>query len=159
MNISRTHKRAGVAGIRCVILQVARQAKVRHFAHQVAVDKDVPRSQVPMDVVHFREIFHPSWDPTHHHHQLDHRELTIILLLVREKNKQYYYLTSIFHNGIFKGNLVTARQRKKSSQQWRADMKKRVSEAQIQNSRYWLLWTQKNLLYYMSRKPASTSWK
>ena len=51
-----------------------------------------------MDVVHFREILHPSWDPTHHPHQLDHCELTIVLLEDREKNiqKGYWVIIIIF---------------------------------------------------------------
>lgn len=87
MHTYSTHQGAGVAGIRCVLLQVARKAEIRHFAHQVAVDKDVACSQVPMDVIHFRQIFHPGWDPTHHPHQLDHRELAVILLEDREEKQ------------------------------------------------------------------------
>ena len=51
-----------------------------------------------MDVVHFREIFHPSWDPTHHPHQLDHCELTIILLERKRKTYQkgYWVIIIIF---------------------------------------------------------------
>lgn len=97
MNIATsTDQRAGIAGIRCVILQVAWQAKIRNFAHQVAVDQNVACSQVTVHIVHFWEILHPGWDPTHHSHQLDHCELTIILLEDREDNKQKlvfrYYL-------------------------------------------------------------------
>lgn len=61
-------------------MQVAGQAKVGHFTHQVAVDQDVASGQVAVDVVHLRQIFHPGRDAAHHPHQLDHRELAIVLL-------------------------------------------------------------------------------
>lgn len=50
----RTHQGAGVGGVWGVILEVARETKVRNFAHQVAVDQNVSSSQVPVHIIHLR---------------------------------------------------------------------------------------------------------
>lgn len=81
LNLARgTYQGAGVGGVRRIVLQVAREAKVRHFAHQVAVDQDVPGSQISVHVIHLRKVLHPSSNSSEHPHQLDHCELPVILL-------------------------------------------------------------------------------
>lgn len=102
MHTFSTYQGAGVAGIRCVLLQVPWKAEIRHFAHQVAVDKDVACSQVPMDVIHFRQVFHSSWDATHHPHQLDHRELAVILLEDSEEKPKLLFVRRLLRGGQFR---------------------------------------------------------
>ena len=79
----KTHQSAGVGGVWSIILKEAWQAKVWHFAHQVAIDQDVPSCQVPMDIVHVTQILHSCCYASKHSHQLDHSELPIILLQER----------------------------------------------------------------------------
>lgn len=75
-----TYQGAGVGRVGRIILQIAREAKVRHFAHQVAVDQDVPGSQISVHIIHLCKVLHPSSNSSEHPHQLDHCELPIILL-------------------------------------------------------------------------------
>ena len=53
-----THQGAGVGGVRRVVLEEAREPKVGHLAHQVAVDQDVAGGQVAVHVVHVRQVLH-----------------------------------------------------------------------------------------------------
>ena len=76
---------AGVGRVRGVLLQEARQAEVRHLAHQVAVDQNVTGSQVSVDVAHLGQVLHARGDATQHTHQLDGSELAVVELNRREK--------------------------------------------------------------------------
>lgn len=76
----KTHQSTGVGGVWSVVFQEAWQAEVGYFAHQIAVDQDVPSCQISMDIVHVTEVFHSSCYATKHSHQLDYCELPIILL-------------------------------------------------------------------------------
>lgn len=81
-----SHQGTGVGGVWRIVLQKSRQAKVGHFAHQVAVDQDVPGCQISVDVVHVTQVFHSGSYPSQHPHQLDHCELAIVLL--QQENKR-----------------------------------------------------------------------
>lgn len=80
-NLARgTYQGAGVGGVGRIVLQVAREAEVGHFAHQVAVDQDVSGSQISVHVIHLCKVLHPGGDSSQHSHQLYHCELPIVLL-------------------------------------------------------------------------------
>ena len=74
------HAHPGGVGGLGVVLQHAGHAEVRHLAHQVAVDQDVPGGQVAVDVAHVGEVLHARRDSPQDAHQLDHRETTVVLL-------------------------------------------------------------------------------
>lgn len=63
-----------------VVVDHPGQAKVGHFAYEVAVDQDVARGQISMDVAHVGEVAHPRRDAPQHPHQLDDRELAVVFL-------------------------------------------------------------------------------
>lgn len=71
--------RGCVSGIR-VVVQDAREAEVRDFANQVAVDEDVTSRQVPVDVTQIGEVAHAGADAPEHDHQLEHRKLPVVFL-------------------------------------------------------------------------------
>lgn len=81
-----TDQSAGIGGVWGVILEEAGQAKVRHFAHQVAVDQDVSSCQVSMDIIHVTQILHSCCYATQHSHQLDHCKLPVILLQEKQNS-------------------------------------------------------------------------
>lgn len=63
-----------------VVVDHPRQAEVGHFAYEVAVDQDVARSQISMDVAHVGEVAHARRNAPQHPHQLDDRELAVVFL-------------------------------------------------------------------------------
>lgn len=63
-----------------VVLQHPRQTKVWNLADQIAVDQDVPRSQVPVDVAEIRQIRHAGSDASEDPDQLNDGELTVVSL-------------------------------------------------------------------------------
>lgn len=63
-----------------VVVDHPGQAEVGHFAYEVAVDQDVARGQISMDVAHVGEVAHPRRDAPQHPHQLDDRELAVVFL-------------------------------------------------------------------------------
>lgn len=95
--INVSHQGAGVGGVRCVVLQEARQAEVRHFTHQVTVNQNVPGRQVTMYVVHIGQVLHPCSDATQHANQLDDRKLPVVLLHNRKQKHKYEILPFISH--------------------------------------------------------------
>lgn len=83
----QTHQRAGVGGVGGVLLQEAGQAEIRHFAHQVAVDQDVPGGQVSVDVAHFCQVLHAGGNAPQHPHQLDGSKLAVVHLPKKQEEK------------------------------------------------------------------------
>ncbi len=79
-DLNQTHQWAGVGGVWRVIIQKAREAKIGHFAHQVAVDEHVAGSQVTVDIVHVGQILHASCDPPQHANQLRYGKPAIVQL-------------------------------------------------------------------------------
>lgn len=63
-----------------VVVDHPGQAEVGHFAYEVAVDQDVARGQISMDVAHVGEVAHPRRDAPQHPHQLDDCELAVVFL-------------------------------------------------------------------------------
>ena len=53
-------------------LDLATEAEVGHFADEILADEDVASRQIPVDVVHLRQVLHPRSDPPQHTHQLQH---------------------------------------------------------------------------------------
>lgn len=85
--VQATQTHPGGVGALVVILQHARQTKIRNFTLQVAVDQDVPGCQVTVHVAHIREVLHASSDPTQHPHELIGRNLSITSLNGSNINK------------------------------------------------------------------------
>ena len=77
----------GVRSLR-VVLQHSGKAEVGHLAHQVAVDQDVSRCQVPVNVAHVRQVLHTRGDATQHADQLDPCELGIVFLQEWEEGRK-----------------------------------------------------------------------
>lgn len=63
-----------------IVVYHPRQAEVRHFTYEIAVDKDVSSGQISMDVSHIGEISHSRRYAPQHPHQLDDCELTVVFL-------------------------------------------------------------------------------
>lgn len=77
---AQTHQGAGVGRVGRVLVQEAREAEVGNLAHQVAVDEDVARCQVAVDVVHVGEVLHSGRDSSQHADELRHREPAVVEL-------------------------------------------------------------------------------
>ena len=69
-------------GVGClrIVLQDPGESKVRHFAHKVTVDQDVPSSKVSVHIAHVGQVLHACGDAPQHAHDLNHSELPIVFL-------------------------------------------------------------------------------
>lgn len=81
----KTH--TGGVGSIGVVLQYSGQAEVRHLTHQVAVDQNVPGSQVSVDVAQVRQVGHTGRYATEQPDQLDDGELAVMSLLPEGERK------------------------------------------------------------------------
>lgn len=70
----------GVCPLR-IVLQHPWQAEVRNFTLQGVVNKDVPGSQVAVDIAHVREVLHTRSNASQHAHQLEGGKLSVVILI------------------------------------------------------------------------------
>lgn len=82
-----------------IVVNHSGQAEVGHFTYEIAVDEDVPRRQIAMDVAHVGEVPHPCRDAAQHSHQLDDGELTVVLLREKMNTIDYASRPRIRRNG------------------------------------------------------------